>query len=152
MRMQGYGLSIEVAGETQLARQEPTIPKPNENQLEVYVREHPADVITEFIQTYNAYFFERTYNNIFGSQIRVLEHLLAKGEEGETYVGLYAFYAESWTGTTLQFAQYLGFLKSSNFIRYDGDPIHVRITPYGVDFLSYIKAQYGLGLMSAKPF
>jgi hypothetical protein len=151
VKMQGYGVSIELASETQLALPEPNIPKPDENRPVAYVREHPAEVVAEFIRTYNAYFFERSYNNIFGSQIRVLEHLLAKGNEGETYIGLHPFYAQYWTGTPLQFPNYLGFLKNTNFIRYDGDPIQVRITPYGTDFLTYIQGQYPTTI-GLKPF
>ena len=44
----------------------------------------------EFQRAYNAYFFERTLNAIFGSQLRLLKHLLVKGDEGDSYVALHS--------------------------------------------------------------
>jgi len=146
-------VSIELAGEQNLAlRKEQQITRPDENNLERYVRENPSAAIHEFIQTYNAYFFAKILNNIFGSQIRLLEHLLAKGDAGESYVSLHSFYQEHWASTGLQYANYLGFLKLANFIRYQGDPMQVFITPYGADFVSYIKSVYTSSFLELKPF
>jgi hypothetical protein len=143
----GYGVSIEAAGpSTQLQEiKETGVPRPVEDQLREYVRENPAEVVREFIRTFNAYWFERSFNLIFGTQILLLEYLLDKGKEGESYVGLEQFHREFLRRggfQTTQFADYLGFLLYLNFIRYEGDPIQVYITPYGVDFVSYLRAQY----------
>ena len=43
-------------------------------------------------------------------------------------------------------ADYLGFLVDVGFVEHvgQGHDINTKITPYGVDFLSYIKTQYPL--------
>ena len=150
--MQAYGVSLEVAGEQQKASVTETHIARPENVIESYIRNNPNEVVMEFQSAYNAYFLERTLNAIFGSQLRLLKHLLVKGDEGDSYAALHSFYAEYWDSTNLEFAHYLGFLKQSNFIRYEGDPMRVCITPYGTDFLSYIKSQYAESFLSAKPY
>ena len=120
-----------------------------EDKTEQYVKDNPKLVIQEFKRTFNAYWFERAYNLIYGTQIEVLEHLETKGDKGDKYINLTPFYNEFLRRskfTTTQLAHYLGFLKDAQFIEYlgEGANLTARITPYGVDFLSYIKTQYAL--------
>jgi len=77
--MQAYGVSLEVAGEQQKASVTETHIARPENVIESYIRNNPNEVVMEFQSAYNAYFLERTLNAIFGSQLRLLKHLLVKG-------------------------------------------------------------------------
>jgi hypothetical protein len=176
LKMQGPGFTLEVAGSQQLSAAESTIAKPdelattettvsqaiavqtttieatrNESAEERHVRENPAEVIRTYKTTYNAYMFERALNVIFGSQIRILEHLLSKGEEGEMYTALKPFYDEYWAGNPeATFDKYLGWLQNfGGFIRSQGDPVRVYITPYGAEFLAYIKQNYSMSFLFA---
>jgi len=93
------------------------------------------------------YWFERTFNIIYGTQIDLLEYLSAKGTDGDRYVNLLVFYNEFVKRSGLastQMADYLGYLHSMRFVEYrgEGSDLIVKITPYGVNFLSYIKGQY----------
>jgi hypothetical protein len=75
-----------------------------------------------------------------------ISHELEKRQSDER------LYAENWGFTPVQFAAYLAFLKNRNFIRYDGDPIQVYITPYGADFLSYIHSRFAENFLNSKLF
>lgn len=118
-----------------------------EDTTEKYVKENPKLVIEEFKKTFNAYWFERAYNLIYGSQISLLEYLSIKGDNGDKYINLTTFYNEFLKYSkfsSTQMADYIRFLKDAQFIEYvgEGTNIIVKITPYGADFLSYIKTQY----------
>ena len=43
-----------------------------------------------------------------------------------------------------QMADYIGFLEDGRFIEFvgEGSELNVKITPHGINFLSYIKGQY----------
>lgn len=142
------GWKLEAATPSEQRREIRDIPQPkSETESEKYIRENPKAAIKEYIRTFNAYWFERAYNLIYGTQIALLEYLQTKGDRGDKYINLVTFYNDflrrsRFTGT--QMADYLGFLKDTQFIEYAGEDtdITVKITPYGVDFLSYIKIQY----------
>ncbi len=113
-----------------------------------YIRKNPEESFNIYLKTNNLFRFEKAFNNIFGTQINLLEYLTSKADEGEKLLNLYVFYdnftkkAISYTQT---FDQYLGFLESWKFIqiitREDKEKI-IKITPHGLDLLFYIKSQY----------
>lgn len=143
----GYGVSLEAGNLSQQLQEikETEITRPVEDDLQKYVKENPELVITRYVQTFNAYWFERSFHLIFGTQIALLEFLLERKTVGEAYVNLelyYREYVQRGGAQTFQFADYLGFLRIANFIRYEGNPIRVYITDYGLDFISYLRAQY----------
>ena len=55
----------------------------SEGGAEKYVRENPKKVIEEYQRVNNGFFFERTFNLIYGTQIFLLEDLITKGIEGK---------------------------------------------------------------------
>ncbi|MBU0708807.1 hypothetical protein KJ596_03595 [Patescibacteria group bacterium] len=119
----------------------------NLTEIEQYIQNNPKAVAQEFFRTLNSYWFERSFNIIYGTQIDLLEHLSTKGDVGEKYVNLVVFYNEFIKRSKLaatQMADYLGFMKDMAFIEYTGSDTDssVRITPRGLNFLSYIKVQY----------
>ena len=65
---------------------------------------------------------------------------------GQLY-NLFQFYADFIVRSNLtltQMADYIGFLREARFVEQVGSDtdLRIRITPYGLDFLSYIKGQY----------
>ena len=87
--------------------------------------------------------------------MNLLEFLEQKGSVGEKYVNLLPFHTEFVNRSklaTLQFANYINFLKESGFVLTDGpeNDITVKIAPYGIDFLSYVRGQYPY--YRSKPF
>jgi len=129
---------------------------PKEKAIEFIVNE-PEKALNEYLRIHNLYKFEKAFTNIFGTQINLLEYLTSKADEGEKLVNLYIFYdnftkkAISYTQT---FNQYLFFLENWEFIQIitceDNEKI-VKITPHGLDLLSYIKSQYPK-IYKYKPF
>lgn len=97
------------------------------------------------------YMFERVYNSIFGTQIELLEHLAGKGDKGDSYKNLFSFYQTFTkqldpTPPTITYDAYLDFLKNMILIEKSSqtDGHIFQITELGVEFLSYLKTQYGL--------
>ena len=129
---------------------------PKEKVIEYIVNE-PEKALNEYLRIHNLYIYEKAFTNIFGTQINLLEYLTSKADEGEKLVNLYIFYdnftkkAISYTQT---FNQYLFFLENWEFIQIitceDNEKI-VKITPHGLDLLSYIKSQYPK-ICKYKPF
>jgi len=123
------------------------IERPKEEAIE-YIKKEPEKALNEYLRILNFYRFEKAFIYIYGTQINLLEYLTSKTDEGEKLVNLYIFYdnftkkAISYTQT---FIQYLSFLENWKFIhittREDNEKI-VKISSYGLDFLSYIKNQY----------
>lgn len=119
-----------------------------EAEIEQYIAQNPKSVLQEFYKVMNSYRYERAYSVIFGTQIELLEHLAAKGDVGESYINLVRFYEEFQRRSgnkTAQMADYVKFLEISQFLEYfgEGHGMKARITPHGVNFLSYIKTTYG---------
>lgn len=149
----GYGIELEA---TTPAEQQKEAKETRENMprglkdddIEKYIRENPKKVKTEYLKTLNGYWFERAYNIIYGTQIQLLEHLSKKGDQGDKYINLVSFYGDFLQKSALktQMADYLKFLVDMKFIQYKKEEtdITVKVTSYGIDFLSYIKTQYPL--------
>lgn len=86
--------------------------------------------------------YEATYNQIFGSQLSLLEYLSTKGSAGATYLDLYTFFYAPTVGVypspkIYTFERYLGFLVTSGLIE-EHTTGRYRITPLGIGFLEYI--------------
>ena len=148
VRGEAYGVRLEAANPTDQRKEAQDVPKPQSGDaIEQYIRDNPKEVIREYLRAVNGYRFERAYNLIYGTQLDLLEHLSRIGEPGEPYINLVPFYNEFVKRSNLaatQMADYLGFLRDMLFIEYigTGTDLRARITPLGVDFLSYIKGQY----------
>ena len=141
------GFSVEA---TKPLKQEKVIKEeiknPKDRAIE-YMKNRPEEAFKEYVHTYNAYFFERTFNIIFGSQIDLLEYLADKEDKSEKSINLYTFYNSFLIRTIpprVTFDQYLDFLESCKFIKIiikENEKI-VELTSYGLNFLSYIQSQY----------
>jgi len=85
-----------------------------------------------------AYHFERTYNLIFGSQLRLLAHLAERADAGVGLPTIYGFYASGFPGGPMdRFQPYVDFLKVSGLVE-ETPANHFRITALGVRFLQYL--------------
>jgi hypothetical protein len=120
------------------------------------IRENPDLIINDYTNLFNSLLFERAFNVIFGTQIDLLEHLSQKGEKGDMYINLIKFYNEFVRRTVnpvSRIENYFGFLINLKFIEYIGvgSELSVKITPQGVNFLSYLKNQYPL-MYKSRPF
>ncbi len=120
------------------------------------IRENPDLIIKDYTNLFNSLLFERAFVIIYGTQINLLEHLSQKGEKGDMYINLIKFYNEFVKQTVTprsSIEDYFGFLMNLNFIEYIGvgSKLSVKITPQGVNFLSYVKNQYPL-MCKSKPF
>jgi len=114
-----------------------------------YVQRNPAQVIEEYLRVFNGYRYEKAYNSIYGTQIEILFSLIQKGNDGLAYTDVAPFYEkfrQLLPNTTYQMPDYIRFLYTLGFIEYIGEApnIRVRITPSGLGFLSYIRAEYPL--------
>lgn len=112
-----------------------------------WVVENPQQAIDEYNSVSNSYKWERAMNFIYGTQIDLLDHLASQANKGELYVNLIYFHAEHQKrvgNTNYQMPDYLNFLQLFGFISSEGkdSELKVKITPYGLSFLSYIKANY----------
>ncbi len=137
------------------AIKEDKIRKSNDVTIE-FIRKNPEKALNGFINTYNAYLFERNFNMIYGTQINLLECLANKKDKSEKWVNLFTFYYNFMTKTTsprITFVQYLGFLESCKFIKTiikDNEKI-AKISLQGLNFLYYIRSQYPT-IYKHKPF
>lgn len=92
-----------------------------------------------------ALIFERTYQNIFGSQIKLLDELRLRGLVGALYEDIAAYYQQikiKWAGlNSYPLEDYLNYLKNAGLVTlfYDDAQRKYKITPSGVDFLEYIE-------------
>lgn len=144
---EAYGVRLEASHPMEQKKETKEAGHPQPDEFEKYIRENPKAVLTEYLRVFNGYRFERACNIIYGTQVDLLEYLSTKGTDGEKYVNLNQFYNEFLKRSnvaTTQMADYIGFLKEMQFIEYleSSNDITVRITPLGINFLSYIKVQY----------
>lgn len=114
-----------------------------------YVQQNPAQVLEEYLRIFNAYRYERALNQIYGTQIDMLQYLSTKGTEGDAYTNLAVFFEEFRRragDTKYQMPDYVRFLHTLGFIEYFGDQpnFKVRVTPAGLGFLSYVRGEYPL--------
>ncbi len=121
---------------------------PSLTQQEKDIVENPKKTAEKLKELNTALRFEKIFNLIFGSQFRLLEHLETKGSAGEKYVNIVPFYNQHLASTPVPpsttYPQFLQYLLSNNLITIEGTDTDsvVKITPAGVDFLSYIKRGY----------
>lgn len=148
VRGEAYGVKIEASSPSEQRKEVKEIPQPQtHDQIEKYIKDRPKEVIKEHLRLLNGYWFERAFNIIYGTQMDLLEYLSTKGTKGENYINIVSFYNEFVKRSGLastQMADYLGFLKDMRFIEFveENKAWSVKITAYGVDFLSYVKGQY----------
>ena len=148
VRGEAYGVKIEASSPLEQRKEVKEIPQPQtQDQIEKYIKDNPKEVIKEYLRLLNGYWFERAFNIIYGTQMDLLKYLSTKGTKGENYINLVSFYNEFVKRSGLsstQMADYLGFLKDMRFIEFveENKAWSVKITAYGVDFLSYVKGQY----------
>ena len=148
VRGEAYGVKIEASSPSEQRKEVKEIPQPQtQDQIEKYIKDHPKEIIKEYLKLLNGYWFERAFNIIYGTQMDLLEYLSTKGTKGENYINLVSFYNEFVKRSGLastQMADYLGFLKDMRFVEFveENKAWSVKITAYGVDFLSYVKGQY----------
>lgn len=102
----------------------------------------------EYLRIFNLYVFEKGFAIMYGTQIDLLEYLTSKADEGEKLVNLHRFYVDFIKKSIYSkqtFKAYYKFLENWKFIQIitskDNEKI-VKITPHGLDFLSYIKSEY----------
>jgi len=145
---EGYGIKVKARTPSDQRREVKDAPSFSDlDDVEKYVFQNPKEVVLEYRKLLNGFRWERAFNLIYGTQIRLMEFLEQKGSIGEKYVNLLPFYNEFVKRSKLsatQYADYLGFLRDSQFLEISGpeNDLVVKITPYGVDFLSYVKGQY----------
>ena len=147
VRGEAYGVRIEASSPSEQREEIKDTPQLPQDQIEKYIKDNPKEVIVEYGRLLNGYRFERAFNIIYGTQMDLLEYLSTKGTAGENYINLVSFYNEFVKRSGLsstQMADYLGFLKDMRFIELaeQNKVWNVKISAYGVDFLSYIKGQY----------
>jgi len=150
VKVEAYGSrAVAISPSEQQKKAKETLQTKSKSDIENNFRDNPNLVVAEYSRLFNWYVFEHVFNIIFGTQIDLLEHLSNKGDKGEKYINLAGFYNEfvGRAGTTsYQMNDYLGFLIIYKFLIYEGEgsELNVKITPYGVDFLSYIKTNYSV--------
>jgi len=126
------------------------------NELELYVKKYPGEAIKTIIEISRNLRFEKIFNIIYGTQINLLTHLSTKGKSGDKYINL-AFYYHDYISRSKFYSakieDYFGFLGSIQMIKFfgEGNDVSVRITPEGINFLSYIKKEYP-AIFNYKPF
>lgn len=121
-----------------------------------YVIKNPAETIVEYRRLLFDYNCERLFNSIYGTQISLLEFLAARPTEGITLPEIAPFHSahQAFVGHTgYQLRDFVTFLLVFGVLLAEGPPENqrYRITQYGVEFLSYIKANYPT-LWNLRPF
>lgn len=107
-------------------------------------------LIKNYARLWQAYKFERMFHSMYGSQIKLVDRLASKGDDGEAWIKQHGFYEEfvSQSGnTSYLFGSYMGFLVNSGLIEQIGthaEPV-VRVTQEGRDFLEYVTMMYSSG-------
>lgn len=140
-------LETEIPAEQKV--EEITKSLPPEKEIIRDVGEEDRKIMTKnYIELLEKYKFERTLNIIYGTQMDLLESLSKKETLGKKYNDLKRFYlifiVQSKLVVTKTDTEYFGFLKNMRYIEYvgKGEEQIVKITPHGLDFLSYVKKLY----------
>ncbi|MGZ3237243.1 MAG: hypothetical protein ACXWIN_07485 [Burkholderiaceae bacterium] len=112
-----------------------------------YVRSNPAQTVIEYKRVLFAYNSERLFTRIYGTQIALLEYLVGKQGVAVSLAELVKFHEEHQQKsgrTDYQIRDYINFLVSFGVVATPGpeNAFEYRITQHGVEFLSYIKANY----------
>lgn len=112
-----------------------------------YARNNPVETVIEYKRLLFNYNCERLFNSIYGTQISLLEFLAARPTEAVTLPEIAPFHSahQALVGRTeYELRDYVHFLLVFGVVSADGVPesLRYRITQHGVEFLSYIKANY----------
>lgn len=112
-----------------------------------YVRNNPAQTVIEYKRVLFAYNAERLFTRIYGTQIALLEYLAGKQGVAVPLAELAKFHEEHQQKsgrTDYQIRDYINFLASFGVVATSGkeNAFEYRITQHGVEFLSYLKANY----------
>lgn len=120
------------------------------DELESRIRANPGEAKKVMEEISKMWACERVFNQIFGTQIVLLEHLEEKGEEGEPYEGLFNFYNNhlylaTYTALTQpSMVDYIGFLLNARLVEtaHVNNGVIMKITTIGKDFLTYLRGFY----------
>lgn len=112
--------------------------------LEAVTSDSTEDIATlkgQLEETRKYWLFENTYNLIYGSQIRLLEHLSRKASTGDSFQSLYSLFYDSSCRLYLvlrsyPFVNYMNFLETRNLVEKHGD--NYKIAGLGIEFLNHI--------------
>jgi hypothetical protein len=112
-----------------------------------FARNNPAQVIIEYRRVLLAYNSERLFSHIFGTQVDLLEYLATRHGESVSLPALAKFhddFQKKTQNSEYQLRDYINFLVNFGVIAVSGveNASEYRITQQGVEFLSYIKANY----------
>jgi hypothetical protein len=112
-----------------------------------YVMNNPVQTVVEYKRLIFSYNCERLFNSIYGTQISLLEFLAARPTEAISLPEIAPFHSahQALAGKTeYQLRDYVNFLLVFGVISAEGPPENqrYRISQQGVEFLSYIKANY----------
>lgn len=112
-----------------------------------YVKKNPEATVIEYRRVLFGYHSERLFNIIYGTQIALLEFLALRTDQMATLPLLAQFHREHQVKSGLseyQLRDYVGFLVSYGVLIVEGpaDSQEYKISQNGVEFLSYIKANY----------
>ena len=105
-----------------------------------------ADLYDRFAATDFYWFCERVYRTIYGSQIRLLQDLQARGAAGASFEELLPFFLQHLAAVRQvnpvydgRFDAYMGYLTASRLVTQDPSALgRYRIAPHGVGFLAYL--------------
>lgn len=154
---EAYGVKFQASSPSEQREEAKDIPKVQpESELESYIRDNPQETIKTIIRLSRGYRFERIFNIIYGTQINLLLHLSSKDELGDKYINVMSYYNE-YIGRSRLYSvkpeDYFGFLLSMQMIEFFGESTNfsMRITPEGIDFISYIGSEYPTTFKN-KPF
>lgn len=112
-----------------------------------YVKNNPAQTIIEYKRLLFSYNSERLFTRIYGTQIALLEYLAARPDETVSLSRLAQFHDEHQQksgSSEYQLRDYVNFLVGYGVISVSGTEgaYAYKIAQHGVEFLSYIKANY----------
>lgn len=112
-----------------------------------YVRNNPAETVIEYKRVLFAYNSERLFMRIYGTQVVLLEFLALRPETPSPMSVLAQFHDEHQQkagSTEYQLRDYVNFLVGFGVVAVFGQEsaYEYKITQHGVEFLSYIKANY----------
>lgn len=112
-----------------------------------YVRNNPVQTVIEYKRILFAYNAERLFTRIYGTQVALLEFLASRPEAPAPLAMLVQFHEkhQKTAGSTeYQLRDYVHFLVDFGVIAVAGqeNAYQYSITQHGVEFLSYIKANY----------
>ena len=129
------------------------------DELEVYISKHPKEIIKEYINLIQYYDFEKIYNNIFGTQIKLLDFINDKKNQKCTLDDVFIYYNESKEkGLKTDYynlSNYLNYLFTQNLLiekKMTDDYFEFYITEKGANFINYIKMHYNNKYLNSNIF